>query len=367
MISTAKKFLLAMGACLVALHACAAHQGAIKLFVNAENQIFALETFDIPQMVEYLGIEISVDGPGFGVDFPINGVTVGAELYVDVAFDLLYWDGVGLTDTSARLEMETPFFDNQGVPNETPIREYYFERDSGAQSGMFWGTYNGAQFWEAHGLNFMVGEDRMSLDVAPGIYGAVIQIRSQLHDTSEPFVIPFVYDPLDTWDPVAEMVGVDRLREATAAIALADLNRDGHLTTEDIDGLVAEIVAGTHSNAFDLTEDGLVDNNDLSEWLAQAGTVKVYSGAAFLPGDANLDGAVDGSDFVAWNDAKFTSTAAWSQGDFNGDGAVDGQDMILWNDHKFTASDTILSVPEPMNVAVMAWAMIGWFHLRRRV
>ena len=42
---------------------------------------------------------------------------------------------------------------------------YYLTADSGIQTGMFWGTYNGAQFWEAHGWNFMT-----PLSIEPGIY-----------------------------------------------------------------------------------------------------------------------------------------------------------------------------------------------------
>jgi hypothetical protein len=56
-------------------------------------------------------------------------------------------------------------------------------------------------------------------------------------------------------------------------------------------------------------------------------------------GDANLDGFVDGLDFIIWNDHKFTAEAAWCAGDFNADGFVDGQDFIVWNANKFTSAD----------------------------
>ena len=69
--------------------------------------------------------------------------------------------------------------------------------------------------------------------------------------------------------------------------------------------------------------------------------------------DANLDGVVDGQDFILWNMGKFTSTLAWNGGDFNGDGVADGQDFILWNANKFTASDGIQRVPEPAS-----WALV---------
>ena len=53
----------------------------------------------------------------------------------------------------------------------------------------------------------------------------------------------------------------------------------------------------------------------------------------FLPGDANLDGTVDGSDVTIlaanWQAGVNTGTATWSMGDFNGDGKVDGSDLTI--------------------------------------
>ena len=344
-------------------HTLFAHVGAINLFVNAENRVFPLETFQIPQFVEYLGIEISTDGPGFGVNFPTQGVQIGSDFSIDAAFDLLYWDGAGLGPTGSSVTMEAPTFDNQGSPINSPLSAYTISANSGYQSGMLWGTYNGANFWEAHGLNFLG-----PLASEPGVYGVVFRVHNSVHETSYPFVVPFVYDPQDSWDPAGEQVGVDRLRAAATAIRYADVNLDGHVDTADVDALVAEIVAGTNQPAYDLTEDMIVDGEDLAEWCWQAGIVKLPSGnSAFLPGDSNLDGIVDGLDFIAWNNAKFTAVAAWSQGDFNADGVVDGLDFIIWNDHKFTSSeDWIVAVPEPSGLVLLLGMLVPAIILRRR-
>ncbi len=120
-----------------------------------------------------------------------------------------------------------------------------------------------------------------------------------------------------------------------------DFNDDGVYDVWDIDALVGEIVAATNNPAYDLTGDGLVDLLDRDAWLAEAGSVNLPSGGAYLLGDANLDGVVDGQDFIAWNSHKFQSTARWQDGDFNADGFVDGQDFILWNSHKFQSSDIV--------------------------
>ena len=127
-----------------------------------------------------------------------------------------------------------------------------------------------------------------------------------------------------------------------------DFNDDGTFDCQDIDGLVAAIVAGSNNPTFDLNGDGLVDGADQIQWLEDAAMANDL-GSSYLRGDANLDGVVDGSDFVIWNDSKFTVESAWCQGNFDHNSVVDGSDFLLWNQHKFTASDGALlhEVPEP--------------------
>jgi hypothetical protein len=66
--------------------------------------------------------------------------------------------------------------------------------------------------------------------------------------------------------------------------------------------------------------DGLVDRDDLMTWLGIAGVANLPSHDPFLMGDADLNGSVDGQDFLVWNNNKFTAAAAWCCGDFNADG-----------------------------------------------
>jgi hypothetical protein len=113
-----------------------------------------------------------------------------------------------------------------------------------------------------------------------------------------------------------------------------------------------------------LTGDGTVDQADLSAWLVEGGTATI--GAAFLDGDATLDGVVDVSDFAAWNSNKFTSTGAWCQGDFNADGVTDVGDFGIWNSNKFTSSSDAAAVPEPSGLALVAFGILGLFAVRRR-
>jgi glucosylceramidase len=138
----------------------------------------------------------------------------------------------------------------------------------------------------------------------------------------------------------------------------ADFNDDGQLDIEDIDRLMIEVSGGSNGALFDLTQDGLVDLDDVSQWLADAGASNLPSGNAFLFADSNLDGVVDGLDFIAWNASKFTIGRRWSQGEFNGDGVIDGQDFIVWNGNKFTSSDEVSILPEPGTRMLLLIAMV---------
>ncbi len=132
-----------------------------------------------------------------------------------------------------------------------------------------------------------------------------------------------------------------------------DFNGDVQLNGADIDALVAEIAGGNNPSEFDLTDDGLVNGDDLDWWLAAAGSRNLASGNPYLKGDANLDGIVDGIDFLAWNAHKFSELAQWTAGDFTANGVVDGGDFLLWNANKFTSADSVAAVPEPASILIV--------------
>ena len=136
------------------------------------------------------------------------------------------------------------------------------------------------------------------------------------------------------------------LNKSTGAPTLdGDFNNDGVYDHIDIDLLTTAISGGGPVPQFDLSGDGQLSIDDVDRWLAEAGNVNLGSGVAYLPGDANLDGVVDGLDFSAWNSHKFTPHTHWSGGDFNTDGVVDGRDFTVWNAHKFTSSTAMPRVP----------------------
>ncbi len=140
----------------------------------------------------------------------------------------------------------------------------------------------------------------------------------------------------------------------TAAAVDADFNNDSVIDCADVDALVAQIVAGDNLAAFDLDGNGSVDQADLTQWLADAGAANLPSQNPYLPGDANLDGSVDVSDFNIWNSNKLNNVAAWCAGDFTADGSIDVSDFNVWNSNKLMSSGRPGVVPEPQ----FGWLML---------
>lgn len=121
---------------------------------------------------------------------------------------------------------------------------------------------------------------------------------------------------------------------------LGDYNGDGHWDCLDVDAMSLVLIASTYDALMDLDGDGSVNAIDFDVWLELAGAQhpKDTGGNPFLHGDANLDGVVDGYDFLIWNQNKFTTQTSWCGGDFNFDGEVLGADFDIWFAARFQAS-----------------------------
>ena len=129
-----------------------------------------------------------------------------------------------------------------------------------------------------------------------------------------------------------------------------DFNNDQLWNCDDINALSAAIAAGSTDLSFDMNGDGMITLADITDagsvpgpgagWLAVGGAQNPAQtgGNAFLNGDANLSGGVDGGDFGIWNANKFSTTSSWCLGDFNASGGVDGGDFGIWNTNKFQSS-----------------------------
>jgi hypothetical protein len=97
------------------------------------------------------------------------------------------------------------------------------------------------------------------------------------------------------------------------------------LDVADIDALTAEVIAGTNNVSLDVTNDGLVNQDDRTEWISNLrGT--------FL-GDSNLDGEFGSADLVAVFTANtyedgIVGNSTWGTGDWNGDAEFDTSDLV---------------------------------------
>ncbi|MEM6332818.1 MAG: dockerin type I domain-containing protein [Planctomycetota bacterium] len=117
---------------------------------------------------------------------------------------------------------------------------------------------------------------------------------------------------------------------------------------------------GFDSDAFDLTDDGLVDQSDITELVANIfGT---------SPGDANLDGKVDTSDLAILAASFGSSVTSWSFADFNGSDSVDTSDLAILA-ASFGADNTLgpatAAIPEPGALAIVALSALPALGRRR--
>ncbi len=145
-----------------------------------------------------------------------------------------------------------------------------------------------------------------------------------------------------------------------------DFNGDGNYDCLDIDALVMEIFGGANNPAFDLTNDGSVNIDDRDAWLSEAGAVNLPSGNPYFTADFNLNGAVDGDDFLIWNMNKFQNVNEFCRGDANADGLVDGLDFLEWNLHKFQSADALQQVPEPCSMILGCLSALFGLMIRRQ-
>ena len=177
-------------------------------------------------------------------------------------------------------------------------------------------------------------------------------------------------DTTDTDDYVDYALGAIYLGPGTYDISL-DYNPNHEsfslLGGDIIEQLELFAAAGVYSEfgmAFDLLGSELAFE-DQSEFTGEV-SVKI-------PGDANNDGKVDGSDVTIlagnWQyGVDGNGTATWAMGDFNGDGKVDGSDVtILAGNWQYGVSASAASVPEPsMLILLLGCASMFYFFRSRK-
>ena len=130
---------------------------------------------------------------------------------------------------------------------------------------------------------------------------------------------------------------------------------------------------GLSSQAFN----GLMDDFILlDEALSPEDIAYLYthpgSDLLLIPGDANKDGFVDGSDatilanYWQYGVGDPDPDATWEMGDFNGDHVVDGSDATLLASHWQEGTPPPGAVPEPSTLVLLLAAAAGLFLVRRK-
>ncbi len=151
------------------------------------------------------------------------------------------------------------------------------------------------------------------------------------------------------------VVDVDKL---LVNLPAGDFNHNGTLDVGDVDLLTQESAAKLNSNRFDLTGDGLVDQEDIIDW--------VKNRAHSWMGDADVDGEFNSADLVA----VFTAgqyedgiplNSVWSTGDWDGNGEFDSSDIVVaFSDGGYEQGPqpAANAVPEPASIVVLLVGLV---------
>jgi len=331
-------------------------------FSYGETKIEILnDSLVLPQLMLDSGFFRQANGnPGFFNERDNGGGTGPSDIVgYNVLDDLLFWSEGDFATPRETTEIRI-------INNPRTVADTIIGTDTGEQRAMFdplrntIGQSNSAGDFHSH-VDFRL--DPISSDPEesplPGAYGLKLSLSSANSDIeeSDPFFIVYRFgiEPDDFAMALEDFSAL--LSPATAMTG--DFDVDGFLTAVDIDLLSAEVAAQSNDLSFDLTGDAVVDQADRLKWIEElAGTIS---------GDANLDGTVQFSDFLALS-GGFGMPGGWADGDFDGDGDVQFADFLSLSANFGQMGAAAASVPEPASgpLAVIALATLSLARRRSR-
>lgn len=130
-----------------------------------------------------------------------------------------------------------------------------------------------------------------------------------------------------------------------------------------------ELFADTWLNVLEqpITEGELTSRGYAGQFLTDV--LDVFGFNTGLAGDFDLNGLVDGGDFLLWQRQFGTTVEAGTGADADGNGTIDAADLAVWNEN-FGAGSTpevvAAAVPEPSTLLLGTLAVAGVARLRRR-
>ena len=160
-------------------------------------------------------------------------------------------------------------------------------------------------------------------------------------------------------------LSVDELLPNLGTALFGDFDNSGELDEPDL-ALLADVIATeTHDTTFDVTVDGLVDQNDLHHWIKNLKHTWI--------GDANLDGEFNSGDLVQVFQAGhyedgIANNSTWTEGDWNADSEFDTGDLVLaFQDGGFELGQRMaaVTVPEPTPLVILITSFIAVAGCRR--
>ena len=166
-----------------------------------------------------------------------------------------------------------------------------------------------------------------------------------------------------TFSPIQDL---SALRGGEPPLGNGDFDGDGMLTTNDINLLTAEVIAGTNNLEFDVDLNGVVDDSDRGAWVR--GLKMTYFG------DADLDGEFNSADLVTvlaggQYEDDIVGNSLWETGDWNGDAEFTSADLVTAladGGYEQGPRAGVAAVPEPASGVLALLAVLGCLQMRRR-
>ena len=245
------------------------------------------------------------------------------------------------------------------------------------ETGTYWW---GGHYTETVTNDTPTGVPQWSTGIVPYITGISVTNVGSKNDGLQGDVIIGCFKPLDASltnvgyenDPYFMIVNGLSDGSGSAADCRQQIHLDFDFYTSGISSLLrlsretglVEMVPLTHNGGTQYSLDFFLDGGtgDLFKFSNGGVFVGTYvPSVPNIPGDANGDGRVDGSDVtILAGNWQVLSGATWAMGDFNGDGRVDGSDVtILAGNWQAGVMTTAASVPEPGMLALLLGCVLS--------